>query len=68
MSHPHFAYARSGDQTERPGAHAGDCIGKNCPCAVLAKRLTLTERGSLAVMVVGLLVFLVGVAEYLGAF
>lgn len=65
MSHFHLSYAHTPEHTP---AQVGDCIGGKCPCAVLAKRLTLAQRVALAVMVVGIIGFVVVLAEVFGIF
>ena len=49
-------------------AAEGDCIGSRCPCRVLEERLTMMQRACVVVMVLGLLGFVAGMAEYLHVF
>lgn len=67
MSRLSYATVPNDDTPSYP-AHAGDCIGARCPCSVLAKRLTVTQNVALAVMVLGIFGFVVGLAEHFGVF
>lgn len=66
MSRLHLSYVHTSERAS--AAHAGDCIVGRCPCSVLAKRLTWTQRAAMAVMVVGIIGFVVGLAEHFGIF